>query len=160
MLYTYLESPAGRLFLARDDEGLKALKFNAKPEAGWVENRGGFKEVVRQLDSYFAGELRTFDLILKPEGTPFQVEAWKALCTIPYGKTISYGDQARRMGKPRASRAVGAANGRNPISIIIPCHRVIGAGGRLTGYGGGLDVKRRLLDLEQADTGLYRSDGA
>ena len=160
MLYTYLESPAGRLFLARDDEGLKSLKFSAKPEAGWMENRGAFKEVIRQLESYFAGELRAFDLFLKPEGTPFQLDAWKALCTIPYGKTLSYGEQARRMGKPKAVRAVGAANGRNPISIIIPCHRVIGASGRLTGYGGGLDVKRRLLDLEQADTGLFPSDRA
>jgi methylated-DNA-[protein]-cysteine S-methyltransferase len=160
MLYTYMESPVGKLFLARDDEGLRALKYKGAPEQGWVENRTAFKEVIAQLESYFAGELKEFNLFMKPEGTPFQKEAWAALGTIPYGKTVSYGEQARRMGRPNAGRAVGAANGRNPISIIIPCHRVIGAGGRLTGYGGGLDVKRRLLDLEQGGAGLFRSGRA
>ena len=101
-------------------------------------------EATRQLDEYFAGERTTFDVPLDPEGTDFQQAVWQVLRAIPYGETISYGEQARRLGDPRKARAVGAANGRNPISIIVPCHRVIGASGDLTGYAGGLDVKRSL----------------
>lgn len=105
--------------------------------------------VVDQLDDYFAGLRTDFDLMVAPRGTPFQLDVWRALTTIPYGETVSYGELAARVGRPTAARAVGAANGQNPISIIVPCHRVIGASGDLTGYGGGLDRKSLLLDLEQ-----------
>ncbi|MDX1983869.1 MAG: methylated-DNA--[protein]-cysteine S-methyltransferase, partial [Bryobacteraceae bacterium] len=108
-----------------------------------------FREVIRQLDAYFKGALHDFDVPLAPLGTPFQRNVWSALREIPYGRTISYGELARRIGNPSASRAVGLANGSNPIAIIVPCHRVIGANGKLTGFGGGLDVKRKLLDLER-----------
>ena len=107
-------------------------------------------EAVRQLDEYFAGERLEFDLPLEPNGTPFQRQAWTALRTIPYGETISYGEQARRLGDRNKSRAVGAANGKNPIPIVVPCHRVIGANGHLTGFGGGLDVKAWLLAARAA----------
>jgi len=106
------------------------------------------KETIRQLRAYFSGELEHFDLPLAPHGTPFQLEVWRRLCEIPYGETISYGELARRIGNPKASRAVGLANGSNPIPIIIPCHRVIGSNGKLTGYGGGLPIKQKLLALE------------
>jgi methylated-DNA-[protein]-cysteine S-methyltransferase len=102
-----------------------------------------------QLDAYFAGRRRDFDVRLAPEGTPFQLRVWAALCEIPYGETISYAELARRIGNPNAVRAVGAANGRNPLPIVVPCHRVVGADGSLVGFGGGLDVKRALLDLER-----------
>jgi methylated-DNA-[protein]-cysteine S-methyltransferase len=107
------------------------------------------KEPVRQLRAYFAGELKDFDLPLAPKGTEFQQNVWAELCKIPYGETISYGELARRIGNPNASRAVGLANGSNPIPVVIPCHRVIGANGKLTGYGGGLPIKERLLALEK-----------
>jgi methylated-DNA-[protein]-cysteine S-methyltransferase len=107
-------------------------------------------EAIRQLRAYFAKKLTRFDLPLQPEGTPFQIEVWRELQTIPYGKVISYGELAKRIGKPRASRAVGGANGSNPIPIIIPCHRVIGSNGKLTGYAGGLHIKEALLKLESA----------
>ena len=105
--------------------------------------------MIQQLRAYFARELETFDLRLAPEGTPFQQSVWNELCGIPYGETISYGELAKRVGNPKASRAVGAANGQNPIPIIIPCHRVIGSDGKLTGFGGGLPIKEKLLALEQ-----------
>ena len=107
------------------------------------------REALRQLRAYFAGDLEGFDLQLAPDGTPFQQKVWKALCKIPYGETISYGELAKRIGNPNASRAVGLANGSNPIPIIIPCHRVIGSNGKLTGYGGGLPIKEKLLALEK-----------
>ncbi len=107
------------------------------------------REAVRQLRAYFAGELERFDLTLAPEGTPFQLSVWNRLYEIPYGDTISYGELARRVGNPNASRAVGLANGSNPISIVVPCHRVIGSNGKLTGYGGGLPIKEKLLALER-----------
>jgi methylated-DNA-[protein]-cysteine S-methyltransferase len=107
------------------------------------------QEPVRQLRAYFAGDLETFDLPLAPAGTPFQLAVWRELCKIPYGKTISYGELARHLGNPNASRAVGLANGANPIPIVIPCHRVIGSNGKLTGYGGGLPIKEKLLALER-----------
>ncbi len=107
------------------------------------------KETIRQLHSYFARELEEFDLPLAPEGTAFQLRVWKRLCDIPYGETISYGELARRLDNPNASRAVGLANGSNPIPIVIPCHRVIGSNGKLTGYGGGLPIKEKLLALER-----------
>jgi len=107
------------------------------------------KKAIDQLHSYFAGELEAFDLPLAPEGTPFQQSVWRNLCEIPFGKTISYGELAQRIGNPKASRAVGLANGSNPIPIVIPCHRVIGSNGKLTGYGGGLPIKEKLLALER-----------
>jgi methylated-DNA-[protein]-cysteine S-methyltransferase len=116
--------------------------------AGLSADRALLEPARRQLEAYFRGELRDFDLPLAPRGTPFQLRVWAELRNIPYGRTISYGELSRRLGDPALTRAVGAANGANPISIIIPCHRVIGADGALVGYGGGLDVKRKLLDLE------------
>ena len=114
-----------------------------------VRVRSTWRETIRQLRAYFAGELEAFDLPLAPQGTPFQLAVWKRLCEIPYGETISYGELARRIGNPNASRAVGLANGSNPIPIVIPCHRVIGSNGKLTGYGGGLPIKEKLLALER-----------
>lgn len=152
--YTQIESPVGPLLLAGDDAGLREILFvngrhTARPEPAWLENPKPFRETIYQLRSYFAGELETFDLPLAPEGTPFQLEVWRSLCEIPFGKTISYGELARRIGNPNASRAVGLANGSNPIPIVIPCHRVIGSNGKLTGYGGGLPIKEKLLALER-----------
>jgi len=120
-------------------------------QGNWRQDTAHFKTVKTQLAAYFAGEHKTFDVDLFPQGTPFQMKVWSALSEIPYGKVVSYQWIARRIGRPNAVRAVGAANGRNPISIIIPCHRVIGKNGSLTGYGGGLDVKRRLIRLENPE---------
>jgi len=150
MFYTWMESPVGRLLLAGDEKGLRKLLFAGNPEPGWREDPAALAEPVRQLRAYFAGELHNFELPLAPEGTPFQLRVWRELCRIPYGQTISYGELARRVGSPKASRAVGLANGANPISIIVPCHRVIGSNGKLTGYGGGLKNKEWLLGLERA----------
>lgn len=152
--YTLVPSPVGPLLLTGDGESLHGLHFSTgakkkEAEAGWRNDATPFREVIRQLDAYFAGALHDFDVPLAPMGTPFQRNVWSALREIPYGRTISYGELARRIGNPSASRAVGLANGSNPIAIIVPCHRVIGANGKLTGFGGGLDVKRKLLDLEQ-----------
>jgi len=152
--YTQIESPLGPLLLAADDAGLRHIVFAKEKRAmrtdsAWREDRGPLKETIRQLTAYFAGTLETFDLPLAPEGTPFQLGVWKHLCDIPYGETISYGELARRIGNPNASRAVGLANGANPIPIVIPCHRVIGSNGKLTGYGGGLPLKETLLALER-----------
>jgi methylated-DNA-[protein]-cysteine S-methyltransferase len=165
MLTTYrdqLESPVGTLYLGGGPSGLTQLLFQpltpepggkngAKREPTPDEIAAGKKvvqETVRQLKAYFAGKRQDFDLTLAPSGTVFQRQTWQALQKIPWGTTISYGELARRLGRPKAVRAVGAANGRNPISIIIPCHRVVGSDGSLTGYGGGLAVKRQLLELE------------
>jgi methylated-DNA-[protein]-cysteine S-methyltransferase len=125
-----------------DDPDLEGLGEDAESLAAPLT------EARRQLEAYFAGELREFDLPLAPEGTDFQLRVWEQLRAIPYGETISYGELARRVGDPGAARAVGLANGRNPLPVIVPCHRVIGADGSLTGFGGGLDRKRRLLELE------------
>jgi methylated-DNA-[protein]-cysteine S-methyltransferase len=149
MVYTWMESPVGTLLLAADEKGLRKLLFRGKPEPGWREDPTALAEPVRQLRAYFAGELYDFDLPLAPEGTPFQLRVWRELRNIPYGQTISYGELARRVGSPKGSRAVGLANGANPISIVVPCHRVIGSNGKLTGYGGGLDNKELLLALEK-----------
>jgi len=149
MVYTWMESPVGRLLLAADEKGLRKLLFGGKPEPGWREDPEALSETVRQLRAYFAGELHDFDLPLAPEGTPFQLRVWRELRNIPYGQTISYGELARRIGSPNSSRAVGLANGANPISIVVPCHRVIGSNGKLTGYGGGIENKERLLALEK-----------
>ena len=156
--YSYLESPVGRLLLAADEAGLQEISFQssfqtndgaAQPKAGWVENASALQEPLRELRAYFAGEHENFTIPLAPRGTPFQKEVWSELLKIPYGETISYGELARRIGNPAASRAVGLANGSNPIPIIIPCHRVIGSNGKLTGYGGGLPIKEKLIALER-----------
>ena len=153
-----IATPVGRLRLAGDKSGLRRISFqNRFRPSATADNallrEEPFRETVAQLAAYFAGELRRFDLPLAPDGTPFQREVWAALTAIPYGETVSYGGLARRLGRPAASRAVGAANGQNPIPIVIPCHRVIGADGSLTGFGGGLAIKRWLLDLEAGALG-------
>jgi methylated-DNA-[protein]-cysteine S-methyltransferase len=150
-LYSTVSSPIGELMLCGDEYALTALHLPGhwpKPGAGWRRDDERFADVARQLREYFAGERTTFDVPLKLRGGPFELEVWSELEQIPYGETTSYGEIARRVGKPHASRAVGAANGRNPVAIIVPCHRVIGSNGTLTGYGGGLERKRALLDLE------------
>ena len=153
--HTVVSSPLGNILLTADDEGLTGINFqNAKgakkPPRDSVESKAPFKQAARQLDAYFRGELKDFDLSLSPAGTVFQRSVWKALRRIPYGKTISYGELAKRLGRPTASRAVGAANGRNPLPIVVPCHRVVGSDGRLTGYYGGTHLKEFLLKLERA----------
>jgi methylated-DNA-[protein]-cysteine S-methyltransferase len=152
--YTHLVSPVGPLLLVSDSLGLRQITFShngdaASPEPGWREDSSVFTDTIRQLCAYFAGDLETFDLPLVPEGTPFQQRVWAELIKITHGETISYGELARRIGNPKASRAVGLANGSNPIPIVIPCHRVIGSNGELTGYGGGLHIKEKLLALER-----------
>jgi methylated-DNA-[protein]-cysteine S-methyltransferase len=149
-----IESPVGPLLLVADESGLRRLEFvngrkPIQPYPRWHEDAQSLREAIRQLRAYFAGELETFDIPLAPEGTPFQQTVWKHLCDIPYGETISYGELARRVGNPNASRAVGLANGSNPIAIVVPCHRVIGSNGKLTAYGGGLPIKEKLLALER-----------
>ena len=152
--YSHFETPLGALLLTANEIGLREIKFPkngqaAAPGPECTKDDSALREPVRQLRAYFGGELETFDLPLAPEGTPFQQKVWDELCKIPYGETISYGELARRIGNPNASRAVGLANGSNPIPIIIPCHRVIGSNGKLTGYGGGLPIKGKLLALEK-----------
>ena len=156
MIYsTYMESPVGQLLLEGDEEGLRRVAF-AKGERNVGQSTGlpaPLQNAVNQLNAYFAGDLREFDLPLKLAGTPFQLAVWRALQDIPYGQTTSYGELARRVGTPKGSRAVGLANGSNPIAIVVPCHRVIGSNGKLTGYGGGLDNKQTLLALERQHAG-------
>jgi methylated-DNA-[protein]-cysteine S-methyltransferase len=152
--FAQIESPVGPLLLTADPSGLRTIEFvngrrPVSPDPAWQEDEESLKEPIRQLRAYFAGELESFDLPLAPTGTRFQLDVWKRLCDIPYGETISYGELARRIGNPNASRAVGLANGSNPIPIVIPCHRVIGSNGKLTGYGGGLPIKEKLLALER-----------
>lgn len=152
MYFDHMESPVGRLLLASDDAGVRVISFPKgktaqQPEPDWVHKPAQLAPVRRQLEDYFDGTRTTFDLVLAPEGTPFQQAVWRILEAIPYGATLSYGDVARAISRPKASRAVGAANGANPIPIIIPCHRVIGGDGKLTGFGGGLDTKAALLAL-------------
>jgi methylated-DNA-[protein]-cysteine S-methyltransferase len=153
MKYTWMASPVGRLLLAGDEAGLRSVSFATSHRADvvredWVEDRVALRDVERQLRDYFAGALREFDLELAPAGTEFQLRVWRELRAIPYGETISYGELAKRVGNVKASRAVGLANGSNPIAIIVPCHRVIGSDGSLTGFGGGLRNKEILLELE------------
>ena len=151
---SYLESPCGPLRLAATDTHLRRVDFvggkncPTLPDAPAAENHPVLNAAAAQLADYFAQRRHGFDLPLDPAGTAFQKRVWAALTAIPYGETRSYGDLARAIDNPAACRAVGAANGRNPISIVVPCHRVIGASGSLTGFGGGLDAKRVLLDLE------------
>ena len=153
MYYCYLDSPVGDLLLAGDGEALCGIGFpdgpvRREPGTDWILNQKPLRPAQRQLTEYFAGKRRQFDLPLRLHGTAFQIRVLRALQGIPYGETVSYGDIARRIGRPKAVRAVGAANGRNPIPIVIPCHRVIGANGKLTGFGGGLKTKAMLLRLE------------
>ncbi|MBS1695847.1 MAG: methylated-DNA--[protein]-cysteine S-methyltransferase [Actinobacteria bacterium] len=154
MFFRIVDSPVGPLTLAGRDRRLQHLRMadqTYEPSRdGWQPDRDAFPEAVEQLAAYFAGELTEFDLRLDLAGTDFQRRVWTALQTIPYGQTRSYGDIARQIGSPGAFRAVGLANGHNPIGIIVPCHRVIGSNGSLTGYGGGIDRKRALLELEKS----------
>ena len=143
-----METPIGPLVLAGDREALRVLRFHGHQDEAWLVDRAPFREAIEQLKAYFAGKLTAFDLALAPAGTPFQLSVWQALRTIPYGETTTYGAIAKQVGRPTAIRAVGAANGANPIPVIIPCHRVIGSNGKLTGFGGGLPIKERLLKLE------------
>ena len=153
--YTRIDSPIESLLLSSDGESLTSLTMVTQRHGPffsetWIrdDNAKPFAETRRQLEAYFAGELTEFDLPLNPRGTEFQKQVWQELQNIPFGVTISYGDLAERIGNPNSSRAVGAANGRNPISIIVPCHRVIGSNGKLTGYGGGMERKEWLLAHE------------
>jgi len=152
--YTHVDSPLGPLLLTGDGHALTRLSMTQQKHAPHIEpdwqcDPAPFADARAQLDAYFDGRRHDFDLPLAPAGTEFQRTVWTALCAIPHGRTTSYGDLARRIGRPAASRAVGLANGRNPIAIIVPCHRVIGADGSLTGYGGGIKRKRWLLDHER-----------
>ncbi len=153
MLYTSLDSPIGELLLVGDGQALHGLYMQEGRTAisvlpQWERQDGPFETVRAQLDEYWDGRRRAFDVPLALHGSPFQQQAWRALQQIPYGETVSYGEQARRIGPTADPRAVGQANGRNPVAVIVPCHRVIGADGSLTGYGGGVERKRLLLELE------------
>ena len=155
---TVLPTPIGVLTLVASERGLRAVIFESEThgerqfDAELVDDpqHPVLVAAVEQLEAYFARDLKEFDLPLDLVGTEFQVAAWRALATIPYGETVSYAEQARRIGRPSAVRAIGAANGRNPVPVVLPCHRVIGANGSLTGFGGGLDTKAELLDLERS----------
>lgn len=158
MYYCYFDTPIGELLLAGEADALSMIGFpkgamRRDPEADWIYNEAPFEDVRGQLAEYFAGQRKDFDLPLSLEGTEFQVSVLEALQQIPYGETRSYGAVAKQIGRPKAVRAVGAANGRNPIPIIVPCHRVIGTSGDLTGFGGGLDTKAALLRLEAENSG-------
>ncbi len=164
MYYSHMDSPIGRLLLAGDEAGIRLISFPTGSrtrgvERGWRQDDAPFAETTRQLAAYFARELTEFDLPLAPQGTPFQLSVWEALRRIPYGETVSYGALAKSIGRPRASRAVGAANGANPLPIVVPCHRVIGSTGHLTGFGGGIDTKIALLALEGAHPGSAGGQG-
>lgn len=154
MTYTTIESPIGPLVLVVQDGAIAGLYMNTPRHEvvrdGWTDAPDDplLRRAAEQLGEYFAGTRREFDLPLAPQGTAFQTRVWEELKRIPYGETISYGELARRIGDPNASRAVGLANGKNPVSIFVPCHRVIGASGKMTGYGGGVERKVFLLDLE------------
>jgi methylated-DNA-[protein]-cysteine S-methyltransferase len=154
MNYSYYDSPIGPLLVAGDEQAVTQISFPkdgraVRPEAHWTESaKGPVGEAIRQLREYFAGRRREFDLPLAPKGTEFQKSVWRRLQEIPYGESISYGELAKRAGNPKASRAVGAANGKNPLPIVVPCHRVIGANGKLVGFGGGLPTKQALLEIE------------
>jgi methylated-DNA-[protein]-cysteine S-methyltransferase len=160
MRYTLIASPLGELFAARDEVGITALYLPTGrnvvvPDPDWERDDAAFDDLRRQLDEYFAGTRREFDLTLHARGTAFQQRVWAALRDIPFGETATYGQTATALGNPTASRAVGLANGQNPISIVVPCHRVVGADGSLTGYGGGLAAKQWLLEHEARHAGLF-----
>lgn len=158
MYYCHFDTPIGELLLAGDADALSMIGFpkgsmRRDSESDWIYNEEPFKNACVQLSEYFAGERKEFNLPLLLSGTEFQVSVLQALQGIPYGETISYGAIAKQIGRPKAVRAVGAANGRNPIPIIVPCHRVVGSSGDLTGFGGGLDTKAELLRLEAENNG-------
>jgi methylated-DNA-[protein]-cysteine S-methyltransferase len=160
LAYTVMETAIGPLLLAGDQHGLHLVQFmNGRrpksPPCDWVEDKKPLKEAVAQLKAYFSAKLRDFDLPLVLNGTEFQLAVWRRLQKIPYGETTSYGAIARELGTPEAARAVGLANGSNPIPIIVPCHRVIGSNGGLTGFGGGLPLKKKLLELESRQKSLF-----
>jgi len=153
MHHRTIDSPLGPLLLVGHDDGLTRIVFQSgagriQPDPQWQADRSLLDDAAQQLTQYFDGTRRQFSLALQPNGTPFQQQVWQALLQIPHGQTISYGELAQRIGRPTAARAVGAANGANRLPIVVPCHRVIGASGRLTGYYGGIDLKRGLLALE------------
>ena len=162
MRYTWYDSPIGRLLLAGEADGLTLISFPSgsrrqQPAAAWQRDDAVFAAAITQLAEYFAGTRKAFSLPLRPAGTAFQLGVWAALREIPFGATLSYGELARRIGQPAAARAVGAANGANPLPIVVPCHRVIGADHSLTGFGGGLETKRFLLAHEaRLSPGLTR----
>lgn len=154
MFFTVMDSPLGEILLAGNESGLTQVSFQdgespLSPAPDWQRDDAVWATAVTQLTAYFGGELQTFDLPLAPKGTPFQQKVWAYLQTIPYGRTTTYSAIAQALGNPKSTRAVGAANGRNPIALIIPCHRVIGSDGKLTGYAGGLHIKEALLRLER-----------
>jgi methylated-DNA-[protein]-cysteine S-methyltransferase len=163
MYYDYFDTGLiGTLTLVGDEEGIRAIHFQKEKnpiviQENWEHRPGFFEGLKTQLRAYFKGELKQFDLPLAPVGTAFQLKVWQALRAIPYGALASYKRIAEAVGNPRAVRAVGAANGRNPIPIIIPCHRVVGSDGSLTGFGGGLETKRRLIDLERSSNNVADS---
>ena len=159
MHYVTMASPVGELLIVADDRAIRYVNFQdglhpMDIDPSWTKGGKLALRAARQLDEYFARKRKDFDLPLEPEGTEFQRSVWDELLAIPYGVTRSYGEQAARIGNPNAQRAVGAANGKNPIAIIIPCHRVIGTNGRLTGFGGGLSNKQTLLDFERGQLTL------
>ena len=159
VLYTSIDSPIGELLLTGNGNALSGLHMTegrrrVRIDPAWQRFEEPFAAVGAQLTEYFAGERTRFDVALDMAGTQFQPRVWTELETIPYGETISYGELARRVGQPSAARAVGLANGRNPVAVIVPCHRVIGADGSLTGYGGGMERKRTLLGLEAGEARL------
>lgn len=154
IFYSTLNSPIGEIVVTADEIGIRSIyspthEIIIKPFENAKRDNAKLRDATDQLRAYFAGELQEFSLPLNPQGTPFFKQVWKNLKSIPYGTTMSYGELAKQIGKPTASRAVGMANGRNPISFVIPCHRVIGQNGSLTGYGGGLKLKRWLLKFEK-----------
>lgn len=160
LLYDTAASPLGDLLLTSDGDALTGVFMESHrhgPAVGtdWTRDAHPFRAVREQLAAYFAGDLQTFRLATRASGTPFQRAVWSALADIPYGETVSYGALAERVGDPKAVRAVGAANGRNPLSVVVPCHRVVAADGALTGYGGGVENKRRLLALESRQHALF-----
>lgn len=155
LIWCETQSPVGRLLLAGDGHALRFIHFQSGPHprrvpGEWRHSAAPFELAIRELEEYFAGRRRTFAVPLAPRGTAFQLEVWQALRAIPYGETVSYAELAARIGRADAARAVGLANGANPLPVIVPCHRVIGSDGSLTGFGGGLSIKRALLELEGA----------
>jgi methylated-DNA-[protein]-cysteine S-methyltransferase len=164
--YDFHDSPHGRMLLVASDDGLTGVyfdgqKYHPQLEAGWRHDarHAPLRQAKRELAEYFDGERKRFETALAPEGTPFQRAVWKAISTVGFGKTITYGELAQRAGCPGSARAAGAATGRNPISIIVPCHRIVGSNGSLTGYAGGLEKKRALLALEGATADLLPAAG-
>ena len=165
--YDTLDSPWGGMLIAASERGITGVYFNRqkyhpKRDAGWqhAPENAHLKKAKKQLAEYFTGKRKAFDLELDPTGSPFQRRVWKAISGVRYGETISYGELARRCGFPEGARAAGAATGRNPIGIIVPCHRIVGSSGKLTGYAGGLDKKRALLALESGERDLLSSAAA